>query len=31
MENSSSKAGPVLFVVVLVSILVFFYWFLGHQ
>lgn len=31
MENSSGKAGPILFVAVLVGIIIFFYWFLGHQ
>ncbi len=31
MEKSSGKAGPILFAVVLVGIIVFFYWFLGHQ
>lgn len=31
MEENSSKAGPALFAAVLVLILYFFYWFLGHK
>ena len=30
-KDLSSKAGPALFAAVLVAILVFFYWFLGHK
>jgi hypothetical protein len=30
-ERRSSKAGPILFGAVSIAIIVFFYWFLGHE